>query len=164
MGPEFPVELPKVCRDLLALGVRFVVVGRQAVRLYGSPAFTSDYDLWVHPESRSTVLQYFEVEYEAEIHLPPNGATNRAKIHCELDRADLTVLASITNQEGLRLSLDDVISRAVNRADGLAQGYIPIPCLDDLIAVKKCRLPHPRDEEDLRYLLVRKALETSGEL
>ena len=39
---------------------------------------------------------------------------------------------------------------------------IPVPALDDLIALKKCRLPHARDEEDLAFLAVRRVLHAAG--
>ena len=49
----------------------------------------------------------------------------------------------------------------VDPASGVAFG---IPSIDDLIALKKCRQPHARDAEDLRYLAVRKTLHARGEL
>ena len=154
---EHPVDLGDLCAAFHERGFRFILIGRQAVRFYGAAVSTFDYDFWVDPAMRMDVLNYFDTEVGAEVFVPPIG-TSQAIIRDELDKIDLLFLSRIVNQEGEVLRFEDVLNRAVHRGDGLRRGTIPIPCLDDLIALKKCRLPHARDEEDLRFLAVRKAL------
>lgn len=60
MNDDGPFVFVRVARWLDAEDVTFVLIGRQAVRLYGAPVQTSDYDLWVDPARRRDVLTWFD--------------------------------------------------------------------------------------------------------
>ena len=165
MGPEPELDFERLVRWLHEQDIRYLLVGRQAVRLYGSPAFTADYDVWFDPAERERVLGWLEESMGLELSAAPEDR-DRPIVSAigGPDRVDAFFVRSMSNRNQERLEFDEVFACSVVFADPGTQFEIRVPCLDDLIALKKMRPPNPKDDEDIRYLLVRKDLERNGEL
>ena len=155
--PSF--DFGTIAAELNRRGIRWLLFGRQAVVLYGSPVSSADWDLWADPRQRREILEYFSsLGYEVSA-----GVADIApivKIRAGLDRIDLFLMRAMVNREGQQIDFDQTLARAgvvterFDKADA-----IRVPAIDDLIALKKMGAAvRPKDEEDIRYLLVRKAL------
>ena len=162
MKAEPRLDVPRVIDDLRALGVPLLLIGRQAVRLYGSDCFTRDFDFWLPPEAREVALTYFE---ERGFDLSSGPKERRPFVHVHgapMQKLDLIFVRAIRTFEGTDVVLEDVRARARTQHDPETGLTVLIPDIDDLIALKKVRPGNPRDAEDVRFLLARKALESEG--
>lgn len=162
MKPEPPFDFATIARGLAARAIPYLLIGRQAVRLYGSTCFSVDFDLWMPSTHRAAVFAYLEDELGYEASDARDGTRPIVHVHAGLGQLDLIFARAIRNQDGVTLTFDEALARCTERRDG--DLVVRIPSIDDLIALKKVRLPHARDEEDIQYLLVRKALEAQGRL
>jgi hypothetical protein len=157
MHDEPGIEFDAVARAFDARGVRWVLIGGQAVRLYGGPRVSYDYDVWVDPACRVealTVLRDLGCELSAE----PDDVQPIVSARAGADRIDVFAVRAMTNVEQTRIVFDAVWARARVERDEETRLDIRIPEIDDLIALKKMREGDPRDAEDVRWLLVRKRL------
>ncbi|GMV41587.1 MAG: hypothetical protein AMXMBFR64_33030 [Myxococcales bacterium] len=162
MKAEPAFDFADVATGLNQRRIPFLLIGRQAVRLYGSTCFSVDFDLWLPSTHRLATFEYLEDALGYKMSDDRRGVRPIVHVHAGLGQIDLIFVRAIRNQEGQTLDFEGVYGRSVERQDsGLV---LRIPAIDDLIALKKVRLPHPRDEEDIRYLEVRKSLEERGGL
>jgi hypothetical protein len=165
MGPDPPFDFPSIARHLEATGVRFVLFGRQAVRLYGAPVFTQDYDLWVDPRSRHQVLSHLRDDLEFELSCDISEPNPIVNAWAGRDKLDLFFVAAMRDRDGHDLRFDEVYARARARVEPGDGFTLRIPDIDDLICLKRMPpVPRAKDEEDIKYLLVRKDLEAKGQL
>lgn len=162
MKAEPAFDFADVATGLNQRGIPFLLIGRQAVRLYGSTCFSVDFDLWLPSTHRLATFEYLEDTLGYEMSDDRRGVRPIVHVHAGLGQIDLIFVRAIRNQEGQTLDFEGVYERSVERRD--SELVLRIPAIDDLIALKKVRLPHPRDEEDIRYLEVRKSLEERGVL
>ena len=58
MKPEKEVKFFKLLRGLNRQRIRYLIIGRRAVILYGGPVLTADNNIWLHPKIRRR-LYYF---------------------------------------------------------------------------------------------------------
>lgn len=164
MGPEPELDIVVVLRDFAEREIPFVLIGRQAVRLYGSDCFTRDFDLWLRPACRTEVLTYFK---ERGLELSSLAAEARPIVHvygAPMQKLDLIFVRAIRTFDGHDVVLDDVLRRARVQRDPATGLEVSIPDLDDLIALKRVRPGNRKDEEDVRFLQARQAAERSGEM
>jgi len=165
MGPEPQLDYVSILRGLAERSIRYVVIGGQAVLLHGVPLFSFDFDVWVDPASRRQVLEWLALNDDFELSAGSDDATPIVRVYAGRERMDLFFIRAMTNREGVTIAFDDLIARAELRSDpeaGLAA--VPIPSLDDLIALKRmASTPRPKDEEAIRHLLAKKLLRASGE-
>ena len=56
MEPEKEVSFLRLIRELNRGKIRYLVIGRRAVILYGGPVLTGDTDLWIHPKDKRPAL------------------------------------------------------------------------------------------------------------
>jgi len=67
--------------------IRYLIVGRRAVILYGGPVLTADTDLWIHPEDKERVLSLlvdelgFELSDPHDTKKPIVGGFSRFEFH-----------------------------------------------------------------------------------
>ncbi len=59
MKPEEELSFFDIIYDFNRMGIRYLIIGRRAVVLYGAPVLTADSDFWVDISDRLRVLSYF---------------------------------------------------------------------------------------------------------
>jgi hypothetical protein len=151
-----PIEL---IRQFNNEGVRYILIGRQAVVQYGAPLFSFDYDFWIHPEDRAKVYEILE-----SFGLSSKYTVNERKpldsfVDDEGNKVD-TFFTKTMEKASLDISLkfDDVYASSVIKEDPKSDFYVRIPSIDDLIQLKKIGEIRPKDKEDIEYLETIKAL------
>ncbi len=160
MQAEATLDFPALVRELTRRGVRFVLFGRQAVRLYGSDCSTKDWDLWLEPSRRRDVLTWLEDELGFELSAPASSRRPVVTAWAGLDRLDLWFVRAMRNRDGVDAVFDEVHARSTVLEDPDARLTLRIPSVDDLIILKRMApTPRAKDDEDIRWLLVRKRLD-----
>jgi len=156
-GEPSGVDLVAIARRLDAWGVRYLVIGGQAVMLHGIPQFSFDIDLWVDPRARDALLDVLEADLGYEVPPSSGAPTPIVTVYAGPERLDLFFVRAMTNREGTTLVLDDAAARAWLHpvAPGLS---LPVAAIDDLIALKKmAAAPRAKDEEAIRLLSAKRA-------
>jgi hypothetical protein len=72
MEPEKEVNLFDLIREFNRRKIRYLIIGRRAVILYGGPVLTAEYDLWVHPADKKKTLHFLSDELHFELSHPPD--------------------------------------------------------------------------------------------
>jgi len=158
MDPEAGVDLRAIATALNAWGVRYVVIGGQAVLLHGIPLHSFDIDLWIDPAARGPVLAWLEDELGLELSAGADEPKPMVTVYAGPERLDIFFVNAMTNREGVTLRLDEVFARAEHHPDP-ASGGIPIPAIDDLIALKRMSAGvRFKDEEAIRQLEAKKLM------
>ena len=142
---------------LLALnraGVRWLMIGRQAVLHYGAPVQTNDYDLWVDRDPRN-LSKLLEVARTVGLEDPGPLKDLAGKAIVMLFgghlKVDVFLASRMTNLDGETVEFSAAYrhrTQARKRGDPLV---IPLPSLEDLRRLKRMR-DGAKDREDLRYL------------
>lgn len=164
MRPEPEFDLLQFLRGLASRGIRYLLIGRWAVAQHGAPVVTADYDFWVHPEERKRFQSLLKEQFRAE--LPPEDCRDRPilTLHVGIDKVDLFSMRSLVNEAGEKLVFDEVFQRSLEKRDPHSDLVVRVPCIDDLIALKRFSQDDPmkalRDQEDIRYL---EALKSASE-
>lgn len=165
MRADAPFDFPAILRTLHERGVRVIVFGRQAMRALGAPVFTQDYDLWFESAAREAVLTYFEEELGYDLSHSPGSRAPVISVLTGTDKIDAWFVRGMSNRERERIDYEGVWARSIELADPETGFRLRVPSLDDMIALKKVApTPRDKDEEDIRYLLVRKQLIRDGRL
>jgi len=71
MKPEREVNFFKLLRELNRQKIRYLIIGRRAIVLYGGPVLTADHDIWFHPEDKEKVLSLLMTELHFELSHSP---------------------------------------------------------------------------------------------
>jgi hypothetical protein len=158
MEPEKEVSLFKLIRELNRRKIRYLIIGRRAVILYGSPVLTADTDLWIHPEDKKTVLSLLYDELGMEISHPPDTKKPIVSGFSGLKKFDLFFQKGIKNIENEKIEFDDCYKNSILKKDPKGDVSFRIPSIDDLIRLKRIRKPNVKDEQDIEYLLKAKRL------
>ncbi len=166
MRPEPRFDFLEIARGLSAMDVRWLLFGRQAMRLYDAPHFTHDWDLWIETGARERVLRWFEGVLGYDLSRAPTSRPPVVRVLAGPGRKiDAWFVRGMSNRDGERIDFDDVYERSVAKASEDGSVTIRIPEIDDMIALKKVAPKvRPKDEEDIQYLLVRKDLIARGRL
>jgi hypothetical protein len=158
MEPEKEVSFFKLIRQLNRRKIRYLIIGRRAVILYGGPVLTTDTDLWIHPEDKKTVLSLLLDELGLEISHPPNTKKPIVSGFSGLRKFDLFFQKGIKNIEDQMIEFEDCYKNSILKKDPKEDVSFRIPSIDDLIRLKKIRKPNVKDEQDIEYLLKAKHL------
>jgi hypothetical protein len=156
MRPEPEFDLLLFLRALARRGLQYLLIGRWAVAQHGAPVVTSDYDFWVHPRDRLTFMGLLGELFDAE--LPPEALRDRPilSLYAGVDKVDCFSMDCLVNDAGERLVFEEVYARSEEKRDAEHELVVWVPCIDDLIALKRLRHKDPmknlRDQEDIRYL------------
>ena len=136
--------------------IRYMLIGGQAVRLYGSPRTTVEYDFWLEPSSRVRVLRTLEELYDLELSADPTDRRRPIVVaQSPFDKVDTFFLRGMSTPDGKHLDFDELFSRSV-LVEAEGEPPVRVPAIDDLIALKSLRAPlKPEDTQDIRYLEVR---------
>ncbi|MEW6104059.1 MAG: hypothetical protein AB1630_09680 [bacterium] len=131
-------------------GVRYLLIGRQAMIIYGIPVGTMDYDLYIDGGKENTSI-FLKIASEFELY--PSVAPKDMKKHFmfKLENEitiDVFRPKQIVNIEGESLQFEDMFKRKeVLKERGFAMN---VPCLEDLIKLKKTG--RQKDKIDVEYL------------
>jgi len=158
MEPEKEVSFFKLIRQLNRRKIRYLIIGRRAVILYGGPVLTTDTDLWIHPEDKKTVLSLLLDELGLEISHPPDTKKPIVSGFSGLRKFDLFFQKGIKNIEDQMIEFEDCYKNSILKKDPKEDVSFRIPSIDDLIRLKKIRKPNVKDEQDIEYLLKAKHL------
>ena len=158
MEPGKEVNFLEVLRELDTRNIRCLIIGRRAVILYGGPVLTADYDLWIHSTDKKRTLECLSEDLGFELSRPPD--TRRPIVTCfsGMKKYDLFFHKRIKNNENETIEFDECYKNATVIEDDPEAVRFRIPCIDDLIRLKKIRQPNVKDEQDIAYLLKAKHL------
>jgi hypothetical protein len=158
MEPEKEVSFFKLIRELNRRKIRYLIIGRRAVILYGGPVLTADTDLWIHPEDKKTALSLLADKLGLEISQPPDTKRRIVSGFSGLKKFDLFFQRGIKNIENEVIEFEDCYKNSILKKDPKEDISFRIPSIDDLIRLKKIREPNVKDEQDIEYLLKAKGL------
>lgn len=151
----------KIIKLLNKENIRYLLIGRQAMMLYGAPLFSYDYDFWVHPGDKEKLFSILEDKLELE----PNKDREQRRpyfvFHSDKgDKVDVFIVRKITNKEGETLEINETLNKAVEVREPKSSFFVKLPSIDDLIRLKKMG-NRPKDIEDIEYLKTIKQTEES---
>jgi hypothetical protein len=158
MEPEKEVSFLKLIRVLNRSKIRYLIIGRRAVILYGGPVLTADADLWIHPEDKKRVLSLLLDKLGLEISGSPDTKKPIVSGFSGPKKFDFFFQRSVRNIEGETIEFEDCYENSVLKEDPTEDVGFRIPSIDDLIRLKKIRRPNVKDEQDIEYLLKAKRL------
>jgi hypothetical protein len=139
-------------------GLRYLLVGRQAVVQYGAPLQSFDFDFYLCPEPESLEMLLRIADELGLEHEQVDGAElpGFIRLHADNIAFDFFRARMYTTRDGSRLVFEQMWDRRVTKQG--TSFHVHVPCLDDLIATKKMRDPDTaegiKDREDLRVLEV----------
>jgi len=157
MEPEKEISFFDLTRKLTRQNIRYLIIGRRAVILYGGPVLTADHDFWIHPDDRIKTLSLLE-ELGFELSHLPNNQRPIVTGFSGMKKYDLFFQGSVKNIEGETIEFEECYGSSVIKEDPAARIRFRIPSIKDLIRLKKVRKPNAKDEQDIEYLLRAKRL------
>jgi hypothetical protein len=158
MEPEKEVKFFDLIRSFNHQKIRYLIIGRRAVILYGGPVLTADTDLWIHPEDKKRVLSSLLDKLGLEISDSPDTKKPIVSGFSGLKKFDFFFQKSVRNIEGETIKFEACYKNSILKEDRTENVSFRIPSIDDLIRLKKIRRPNVRDEQDIEYLLEAKRL------
>ena len=158
MEPEKEVKFADLIRRFNRERIRYLIIGRRAVILYGGPVLTADYDFWIHPADRKKILSLLSDELGFELSEIPGTKKPLVRGFSGMKKFDLFFQKSIRNVEGETIEFEDCYKNSVLKKDPKKDIKFRVPSVDDLIRLKRIRKPNIKDEQDIEYLLKAKRL------
>lgn len=158
MKLEKEVDFFKLLRELNRLRVRYLIIGRRAVILYGGPVLTADHDLWLHPEDKKKVLSLLSEKLGFNLSHSPDTRSSIVTGYSGTKKYDLFFQRSVKNTENETIEFEGCYGNSVLKEDKRAKVSFRIPSIDDLIRLKKVRKPNVKDQQDIEYLLKAKQM------
>ena len=136
-------------------GIRYLIIGGQAVRLEGMPRFSMDWDIYIPPQDLDN-LQKINRLLEGELDLPLLPLGERGENFIQTYQTRWGILQFHLAGPGLP-KFDEAETRAVIRE---TENRTPVKCLsiDDLIESKK-KAARPQDNEDIAFLEKKKEVQ-----
>lgn len=157
MEPEKEVNFFDLIREFNRQEIRYLLIGRRAVILYGGPVLTADHDLWIHPADKQKALHLL-LEKGVELSYPPNTTRPIVTGYSGLKKYDLFFQKSVKNIENETIDFEECYKASITKEDAAEEVRFRIPSVDDLIRLKKIRKPNAKDEQDIEFLLKAKHL------
>ena len=158
MEPEKKISFLKLIRELNRGKIRYLVIGRRAVILYGGPVLTGDTDLWIHPEDKRRVLSLLLDKLSLELSDSPDTKKPIVSGFSGMRKFDFFFQKSVKNFEDQVIGFEGCYENSVLKKDPKEDINFRIPSIDDLIRLKKIRKQNIKDEQDIEYLLKAKRL------
>lgn len=129
-------------------GVRYLLIGRQAIVLLGAPVTSFDYDLWVSPQSRGEAFAILEAEG-----FEPSSARQDKKPIVTFIRDITKIDVFFASGFGKGLLFEECEKKAEVLRDEQGDFFLRMASIDDLIRLKEFRgRLRPKDLEDIEYL------------
>lgn len=158
MEPEEEVKFFDLIRRFNHERIRYLIVGRRAVILYGGPVLTADYDFWIHPSDKKKSLSLLLDELGFELSDVPDTKKPIVSGFSGMKKFDLFFQKGIKNIDNEMIEFEECYTNSVLKKDQTENVSFRIPAIDDLIRLKKIRKPNVKDEQDIEYLLKAKRL------
>jgi hypothetical protein len=158
MEPEKEVKFSVLIRKFNRENIRYLIIGRRAVVLYGGPVLTGDYDLWIHPEDKKKTLSFLLDELDFELSHPPDTRRPIVTAFSGMKRYDLFFQRSVRTVDRETIDFEACYRDSVLKEDPGNKLAFRVPSIDDLIRLKKIRQPNAKDGQDIEYLLKAKQL------
>jgi len=155
---EKEVNLIDLLRELNRQRIRYLIIGRRAVILYGGPVLTADNDLWIHPADKKKTLSLLLEKFSFELSYPPDTKKPIVTGFSGMKKYDLFFQKSVRNMEEETIEFEECYKNSIIKEDVGVRLSFRIPSIDDLIRLKKIRKPNVKDEQDIEYLLKAKRL------
>lgn len=154
-------EFEKIIRGFNKRKIRYLLVGRQAVMLYGAPLFSFDYDFWIHPEDKNTLFDFLEDELGFEVTINRDEKKPIFSFFTKTgNKLDIFIYKSVTNKEKEKIVIEKVLINSNKIKEPNSNFYIVVPSIDDLIKLKKIG-NRAKDLEDIEYLMKIKKFENA---
>jgi hypothetical protein len=158
MEPEKEVKFFDLIREFNHQQIRYLIIGRRAVILYGGPVLTADHDLWIHPGDKKKVLSILLEKFGFELSHPPDTKRPIVTGFSGMRKYDLFFQKSVRNMENETIEFEECYKNSITKEDvGMGVSF-RIPSIEDLIRLKKIKKPNVKDEQDIEYLLKAKRL------
>ena len=158
MEPEREVNFIVLLRELNRQKIRYLIIGRRAVILYGGPVLTADNDLWIHPADKKKTLSLLLEKFGFDLSYPPDTKKPIVTGFSGMKKYDLFFQKSVRNREEETIAFEECYENSIIKKDVGIRLSFRIPSIDDLIRLKKIRKPNVKDEQDIEYLLKAKSL------
>jgi len=143
-------------------GVKYLLIGRQAMIAYGIPVQTMDYDLYIDGDRENT--RCF-LEIAEKFDLFPSKPLEKLKSYFMFKLENDVVIdvfraKKLVIKDGEVISFEDLYRRKeiIEDKTGFA---VNVPCIDDLIKLKKTT-DRDKDIIDVKYLEKFKAMQEGG--
>jgi hypothetical protein len=159
MEPEVELDFFTIIKDFNRMGIRYLIVGRRAVVLYGAPVLTADYDFWIDSKERATVLAYFSKK-GCDLSHGEDSLQPIIQVYAGLRKIDLFFHRAVRNLDGDLIEFKSCYENATIKEDREQDIFFRIPSIDDLIKTKKIRQTNVKDLQDIEYLLKAKEMKT----
>jgi hypothetical protein len=129
-------------------GVRYLLIGGQAVRLEGMPRFSMDWDLYIPPRDLANIQKINQV-LEKELDLPLLPLGEKGENFVQTYQTRWGIVQFHLGGPGLP-KFDEAEARAVIHE---TENQTPVKCLstNDLIESKR-KAARPQDNEDIAFL------------
>ena len=156
------VEPLQFLKDIHENGVRYLLMGRQAIIAYGGPVQTMDYDIYVDKaEKNIDLLLKIAENYELYPSISKAEIKKHYKFKLENNFAiDIFCFKHFSVGKREKLSFNELYERR-NVFKGETGLEINLPSIDDLIELKRLG-SRPKDIEDIKYLQGLKQLKKKG--
>ena len=158
MEPEVELDFFAIVKDLNRMGIKYLIIGRRAIVLYGAPVLTADYDFWVDSNERTKVLTYL-VNKGCSLSDSENSMKPIIHAYASPAKIDLFFHKAIRNLEGELVEFTSCYENATVMEDPEQDIFFRIPSIDDLIKTKKIRQENVKDLQDIEYLLKAKSMQ-----
>jgi hypothetical protein len=158
MEPEKEVKLFDVIREFNRQHIRYLIIGRRAVILYGGPVLTGDHDIWIDPVDKKKALSILREKFGFELSHRPDTKKPIVTGFSGVRKYDLFFQKSVRNLENETIEFEECYKTSTIKEDLAEAVSFRIPSIDNLIRLKKIRRPNIKDEQDIEYLLKAKRL------
>ena len=133
MEPEVELDFFEIIKDLNLMGIKYLIIGRRAVVLYGAPVLTADYDFWIDSKARGKVLSYF-LSKGCTLSDSEDSPKPIIQVFAGPKKIDIFFHQAIRNLDGELLEFTSCYGNATIKED-LEEGIrFYIPSIDDLIS------------------------------
>lgn len=147
---EFTLE--DFIRELNKKHLQYLLIGGQAVTLYGSPVVSFDFDFWVDPDDKR---KFFELADQLNFEYK-EGAKNKPMtvFYAEDEKIDVFFVKKMVTRKRASIAFESCYERSNVLTD--PSGFtIRVPCIDDLIKLKSCKdALSAKDLDDIEYLKI----------
>jgi hypothetical protein len=157
MEPEVELNFFDIVKDFNRMRIRYLIIGRRAVVLYGAPVLTADYDFWIDSKEKTRVLSYF-VKKGCSLSDSEDSIKPIIHVYAGIKKIDLFFHKAIQNLEGELIEFKSCYKNATIKEDPEEAIFFCIPSIDDLIKTKKIREKNVKDLQDIEYLLKAKEI------
>lgn len=160
MEPEIELDFFDIISDFNLMEIRYLIIGRRAVVLYGGPVLTADYDFWIDSTEKRRVPAYF-IQKGGSLSEQEDSPKPIIQVYAGPGKIHLFFHKTIRNFEGELIEFETVYKNSSIKEDRQQGIFFRLPTIDDLIKTKKIRGKNVKDLQDIEYLLKAKEITQS---